>query len=63
MWGVSLAAIEKNYGKIHKDNILQQAQKHLDQKTIKLENDHLFITAKGHFLVDGISADLFLLKV
>jgi oxygen-independent coproporphyrinogen-3 oxidase len=63
MWGVSMDAIEKNYGKMHKDNILQQAQKHLDQKTIKLENDHLFITAKGYFLVDGISADLFLLKV
>jgi oxygen-independent coproporphyrinogen-3 oxidase len=63
MWGVSLDAIEKNYGKRYKDNILRQAQKHLDQKTIKLENDHLFITAKGYFLVDGISSDLFLLKV
>lgn len=63
MWGVSLAAIEKNYGKMHKDKILGQAQKHLEQKTIKLENDHLFITPKGYFLADGISADLFLLTV
>jgi len=62
IWGVSLGRIEKRYGEHYKLKILQQAQQHLDRKTIKMENDHLFITTKGHFLADGISADLFILK-
>lgn len=62
MWGVSLDRIEKNHGEQYKMKILQQAQRHLDRETIKMENGHLFITPKGHFLADGISADLFILK-
>lgn len=62
IWGVSLDRIEKNYGEHYKLKILQQAQQHLDQETIKMENGHLFITTKGQFLADGISADLFILK-
>ena len=42
--------------------ILRQAQKHLDLKTVKIKNEHLYLTPKGHFLADGIAADLFLLK-
>ena len=46
IWGVSLDRIEKNYGEHYKLKILQQAQQHLDQETIKMENGHLFITTE-----------------
>lgn len=62
IWGVSLERIEKNYGEQYKIKILEQAEKHLDQGSLEIENDQLFITPKGHFLADGISADLFILK-
>lgn len=61
IWGVSLDEIEKSYGKQYRDKVLGQAQKHLDQKTIKMENGHLLMTSKGIFLADGIAADLFIL--
>lgn len=62
IWGVSLERIEKHHGEPYIEKIIQQAQKHLDRETIKMENGHLYITPKGHFLADGISADLFILK-
>ncbi len=62
IWGVSLEMIERTHGESYRLEILRQAQKHLDFKTIKMKNDHLYLTPKGHFLADGIAADLFLLK-
>jgi oxygen-independent coproporphyrinogen-3 oxidase len=62
IWGVSLERIESSYGEQYKIKILEQAEKHLDRGTLELENDQLFITEKGQFLADGISADLFILK-
>lgn len=62
IWGVSLERIESSYGEIYKIKILEQAEKHLDRGTLEIENDQLFITEKGQFLADGISADLFILK-
>lgn len=62
IWGVSLKMIERTHGEFYRLEILRQAQKHLDLKTVKMKNDHLYLTPKGHFLADGIAADLFLLK-
>ena len=62
IWGVSLQMIERTHGESYKLKILRQAQKHLDLKTVKIENDHLYLSPKGYFLADGIAADLFLLK-
>ena len=63
IWGVSLANLANNYGGNYRLRILEQAKRHLDQDTLKLENDHLYITEKGSFLADGIASDLFLLKL
>lgn len=63
IWGVSLTALAHQYGEAYRLRILEQAKRHIDQKTLKLERDHLYITEKGSFLADGIAADLFLLKV
>ena len=62
IWGVSLEMIERAHGESYRLKILRQAQKHLDLKTVKIKNEHLYLTPKGHFLADGIAADLFLLK-
>lgn len=63
IWGVSLNTLANNYGGNYRLRILEQAKRHLDQETLKLENDHLYLTEKGSFLADGIASDLFLLKV
>ncbi len=63
IWGVSLTTLANTYGHDYRLKILEQAKRHIDQQTLKLENDHLYITAKGSFLADGIASDLFLLKV
>jgi oxygen-independent coproporphyrinogen-3 oxidase len=63
IWGVSLVGIEKNFGEFHKKNILNNADKYLEQGTLKLEKGNLFLSPDSYFLADGIAADLFLLKV
>ncbi len=63
IWGVSITDIEKNFGEKFKKEILNNADKYLDQGTLKLENGNLFLSPDSYFLADGISADLFLLKV
>lgn len=63
IWGVSITDIENNFGEKLKREILNNADKYLDQGTLKLENGNLFLSPDSYFLADGISADLFLLKV
>lgn len=62
-WGISLLAIEKKFGKRYKDNVLKQAQKHLEEHLLFLDNETLLVTKKGKFLSDGIASDLFLLNL
>lgn len=63
MWGVSLHEIEQLYGEKYKKEILNNAKKYLEHDTLLLENNQLFLKSENYFLADGISADLFLLKV
>lgn len=63
IWGVSLSEISKVYGKNYKNEILALSDKHLVQGSLRLEKDHLILRPNSYFLADGISADLFLLKV
>jgi oxygen-independent coproporphyrinogen-3 oxidase len=60
IWGVSLERIEKDFGLDYKNTLVKNARKHFDNKTIKIVHNTLLITDSGKFLVDGISADLFL---
>ncbi len=59
IWGISLVNIEKKYGVEIKNKLIKNAQKHLQNNTLKIKNDILLITDKGKFLADGIAADLF----
>jgi oxygen-independent coproporphyrinogen-3 oxidase len=61
MWGVSLSKIEYKYGVKFKNQLLKNAQKHLNSKTLVMEDDVLKTTIKGKFLCDGIASDLFIL--
>ena len=61
IWGVSLSKIEEKFGVEFKNQLLKNAQKHLNSKTLVLEDDVLKTTTKGKFLCDGIASDLFIL--
>ena len=60
IWGISIDDIEKQFGKSKTTYLLKNIQKHLDNKTLKLENNIITTTTKGKFLIDGIASDLFL---
>jgi len=59
IWGVSLKKVEYDFGIMFKKYLLEQAQKHIEQDLLYLENDKLLVTKKGKFLSDGIASDLF----
>lgn len=59
IWGVSLQKIENQFSKNIKNKLEKNAQKYLQNKTLKITNNTLYITDKGKFLADGIAADLF----
>jgi len=63
IWGVSLQKIITDFGVPHKEYLLKQAQKYLDEKLLSLDKDILTVTKKGKFLSDGIASDLFLLNL
>ena len=63
IWGVSLQKIEVEFGLKHKEYLLQQAQKHINEHLLFLDNDTLLVTKKGKFLCDGIASDLFLVNL
>jgi oxygen-independent coproporphyrinogen-3 oxidase len=66
IWGVSLKQVEQNFGTNYKNELLERAEKFMDQGLLVIEKCHtersrsvLKITKKGKFLVDGIASDLF----
>ncbi len=63
IWGVSLEKIVNRHGEKFKEEILFQAEKYLEKGILYKEQEHLFLRPESYFLADGISADLFLLKV
>ena len=63
IWGVDLNEIGKRIGDSYKKEILIQAEKYLEKGILYVEQEHLFLRPESYFLADGISADLFLLKV
>lgn len=60
MWGVSLQKIRDDYGDSFEIKLLSNAKKHLQSKTLIIQNDLLRIAPKGQFLSDGIASDLFI---
>ncbi|MAL61029.1 MAG: coproporphyrinogen III oxidase [Flavobacteriaceae bacterium] len=63
MWGIQLEEVEKLFGKKHLEYLLMQAQLHIKNNFLIMENNTLKVTKKGKFLSDGIASDLFLLNL
>ena len=62
IWGVSLNKIASEFGKEYLEHLMKSSEKHIDKQTLKLENEVLHLTAKGKFLGDGISSELFFIN-
>ena len=56
--GINLQVIESRFGEIRRRYCEQQAQKHINNDTLLLEEGVLKISSKGMFLSDGIMSDL-----
>lgn len=63
IWGVSLERILDEFGKSYRDYLLLQSEKHRAEELLYIDGHTLKTTQKGKFLSDGISADLFKLKL
>lgn len=63
VWGVSLSALKKEFGKKYGDYLENQAIKFVEQGLLYFEGDVLLASKKGKFLVDGIASDLFMLNL
>ena len=63
IWGISLTKIEESFGATFKAYALQQAQKHLAEHLLFLDEDRILVTQKGKFLSDGLASDLFLINL
>ncbi|WP_372754226.1 radical SAM family heme chaperone HemW [Mariniflexile sp.] len=59
VWGVSLEKIEQDFGKMYKDYLLEQADSHLKNDFLYIDEGKLLVTKKAKFLSDGIASDLF----
>ncbi|MCG2429609.1 radical SAM family heme chaperone HemW [Aequorivita xiaoshiensis] len=57
--GVYLPKVESEYGKEFAEYLLKQAEDHLHNQLLVLENQSLKVSRKGKFLSDGIASDLF----
>jgi oxygen-independent coproporphyrinogen-3 oxidase len=63
MWGLSLHRIRTEFGPEYLDYLVQESEKHIEQKLLIKEKDTLILTKKGKFLADGIASDLFMVKL
>lgn len=61
VWGVSLEKIENVFGTNFLKYLYKQAEKHLQNNLLIIENNVLKTTKNGKFLTDGIASDLFFL--
>ncbi len=59
IWGLSLSRLESKFGAGNKNRVLEGANKYLEKGLLTLNGDQLIATPQGFFLVDGITADLF----
>lgn len=62
IWGVSLKAVETDFGKTYKKYLLEASKQYINQDLLYLDAEHLYITRKGQFLCDGIASELFVLN-
>jgi oxygen-independent coproporphyrinogen-3 oxidase len=63
IWGVSFAKVEKDFGTIFKDYLIEQSEVFINQHLLYIDDEHLRVTKKGQFLSDGIASELFKLNL
>lgn len=63
IWGVSLDKVEKDFGSILRDYLIEQANVFINQHLLYIDGEHLRVTKKGQFLSDGIASELFKLNL
>ncbi|WP_299891205.1 radical SAM family heme chaperone HemW [uncultured Lacinutrix sp.] len=63
IWGVSIQKIRNDFGITFENYLMQQAQKHLNEHLLYIEDEKLKVTKKGKFLSDGIASDLFKINI
>lgn len=56
--GINLEQLSFLFGEEKKNYCLRQAQKHIENQTLKIAGNHLMLTRKGIFISDGIMSDL-----
>ncbi|WP_452224977.1 radical SAM family heme chaperone HemW [Lacinutrix chionoecetis] len=59
VWGVSIKKVQEDFGITFENYMLQQAQKHINEHLLYIDDGKLKVTKKGKFLSDGIASDLF----
>ncbi|WP_405575276.1 radical SAM family heme chaperone HemW [Winogradskyella sp. Asnod2-B02-A] len=59
IWGVSIKKVEKDFGLLYKDYLIEQAEVFINQQLLYIDKAHLRVTKKGQFLCDGIASELF----
>ena len=59
IWGVSIEKVTLEFGETFKNYLLSQAQKHINEHLLYIDDGKLLVTKKGKFLSDGIASDLF----
>ena len=63
IWGVSLAKVEKDFGIVFKDYLIEQSNVFINQHLLYIDGEHIRVTKKGQFLSDGIASELFKLNL
>lgn len=61
-WGVSLDAIEREFGREYCSYCLDNASEHLKQGTLSLQGERLRLTREGIFISDTILSDLLFVR-
>ena len=59
MKGLNLSELKDLFGEKKENYCMTQVQKHIQNQTIKIEDNYLKLTRKGIFISDGIMSDLF----
>lgn len=60
VWGCDLELVEQQFGNKYTAHLAAGAEKYLERQQLRKENTRYFLTEKGKFFADGITADLFI---
>jgi oxygen-independent coproporphyrinogen-3 oxidase len=63
IWGVSFHKVEKDFGTVFRDYLIEQSEVFINQHLLYIDDEHLRVTKEGQFLSDGIASELFKLNL